>query len=71
MRGQIICESGDGRGVAAFGCEQDAGLVDIDAQRDMVVAALCRGLSLPWGLTRGIARRVTWEASRRSRAAST
>ncbi len=36
---QIIGESGDGGGVLALGGEQHAGLVDIDEQGDVVVAA--------------------------------
>ena len=41
---EVIGERGDGGGVAAFGGEQHAGLVDIDEQRDVVVAAPRGGL---------------------------
>ncbi len=36
---QIIGKRGDGCGIAAFGDVNDAGLVDIDEQRDIIVAA--------------------------------
>ena len=44
MRGQVIGEGGDGAGILALGGEQHAGLVDIDEQRDVVVAAPGGGL---------------------------
>ena len=44
MGGQIIGEGGDGLGVLALGGEHDAGLVDVDEQRDVVVAAPGGGL---------------------------
>jgi len=63
MGPQILGERGDRGGVAAFGGEQHAGLIDIDEQRDVVVTA-SRG-----GLVDGD--RVTPEASARARASST
>ena len=44
VRGEIIGKGRDGLGVLAFGREHDAGLVDIDKQRDVVVAAPGGGL---------------------------
>ncbi len=39
MGGKVLCERGDRAGVAAFGGEQHSRLVDVDEQRDIVVAA--------------------------------
>ena len=39
MRGKVFGERGDRAGVAAFGGEQHPGLIDIDEQRDIVVAS--------------------------------
>src|SRR5271165_5633946 len=44
MGGKVIGEGGDGGGVLAFGGEQHPGLVDIDEQREVVVAAPGGGL---------------------------
>ena len=44
VRGEIVGKERDRLNVPAFGCEHDAGLVDIDKQRDVVVASPGRGL---------------------------
>ena len=44
MRGKIVGEGGNGFGGTALGGEQHPGLVDIDEQRDVVVAAPSGGL---------------------------
>ncbi len=41
---EVLCERGDRAGIAAFGGEQHSRLVDIDEQRDIVVAAPRGGL---------------------------
>lgn len=44
MCGQVFGERGDGLGIPALGGEQHPGLIDIDKQRDVVVAAPGRRL---------------------------
>ena len=44
MRGEIVDKDRDRLGVLALGGEHDASLVDIDEQRDVVVASPGRGL---------------------------
>ena len=41
---EIVGERGDRIGAAAVGDEQHAALIDVDEQRDVVVAAFCGGL---------------------------
>ena len=44
MRGEVVGERGDGVGIAALSGEQHPRLIDIDKQRDVVVAAPSGGL---------------------------
>ena len=44
MRRKVIGKCCDGCGILAFGREHDAGLIDIDKQRDVVVSAAGCGL---------------------------
>jgi hypothetical protein len=44
VRGEGVGERGNGCGVAALGGQQYPGLVDVDKQRDVVVAASGCGL---------------------------
>jgi hypothetical protein len=61
--GQVIGEGRDGGGVLALGNVDDAGFIDIDEQRDIIVAAA--------GAVSSTATRLTAEVSARARASST